>query len=60
MSAMLAHCEVDAGDVVGPQIGSLSDQRVRREGVDGAIASEISQLIAEAECEEVMVDPPVP
>jgi hypothetical protein len=54
MSAMLAHCEIEAeaeSRITPPSIQT-------RERSKGGIASKISGLIAEAECEEAMADSP--
>jgi tetratricopeptide (TPR) repeat protein len=59
MCAMLAHCEVESQDDVGLPVVPLMKQSIWRENENGngAIASKMSQLIADAECEEAMADP---
>ena len=57
MKALLAHCEVDAAGRAGLQIATLKDRAVPQEAAEGGIASKMSRLIAEAECEEAFVDP---
>ncbi|HVB18637.1 MAG TPA: GSCFA domain-containing protein [Stellaceae bacterium] len=57
MSAMLAHCEVEAGDDAGLPIAPPTGHPRRS---DGSVASKMSQLIVAAECEEALADPASP